>query len=78
MVKIDIRGIRDMSDEQLFDAIEDKREELFNLRFQMASGKLEDPNLLRFAKRDMARLLTVQRERELAAQLAGEESNDAE
>jgi large subunit ribosomal protein L29 len=75
---MDIRGIRAMSDEVLFDTIEDKREELFNLRFQLASGKLEDTNLLRYAKRDMAQLLTIQRERELAVQIAGEETSDGE
>ena len=73
---MDIRTVREMSDETLFDAIEDKREELFNLRFQMASGKMEDTNLLRYAKREMAQLLTIQRERELAAQIAGEENSD--
>jgi len=73
---MDIRTVRAMSDEALFDAIEDKREELFNLRFQMASGKMEDTNLLRYAKREMAQLLTIQRERELAAQIAGEENSD--
>ena len=75
---MDVRDIRELSDEALFDAIEDKQEELFNLRFQMASAKLEDTNLLGIAKREMARLLTVKREREIATQLAGEESSDAE
>ena len=72
------KDIRNLADAQLVDAIEDKREELFNLRFQMASGQLEDTNLLRFAKRDLARLLTVQRERELAAQLAEKDSTNGE
>ena len=74
---MDIREIREMSDEQVFNAVEDKREELFNLRFRMASGQLEDTNLLRYARRGLAQLLTIQRERELAAQLAGEENSDA-
>lgn len=68
--------IREFSEEELFDAIEDKREELLNLRFQKASGQLEDTNSLRYAKRDLARLLTVQRERELAAQIAEEEQQN--
>ena len=75
---MNVRDIRELSDEALFDAIEDKQEELFNLRFQMASAKLEDTNLLGIAKREMARLLTVKREREIATQLAEEESSDAE
>jgi len=72
------KDIRNLADAQLVDAIEDKREELFNLRFQMASGQLEDTNLLRYAKHDLARLLTVQRERELAAQLAEKDSTNGE
>ena len=41
----------------------DKRQELFNLRFQHATGQLEDTAALRRAKRDLARTLTVARER---------------
>jgi len=72
---MDIREIRTMSNDDLFDSIIDQREILFNLRFQKEAGQLEDVNLLRYAKRDLAQLLTVQRERELAAQLAEEEEN---
>jgi large subunit ribosomal protein L29 len=75
---VDTRSIRALSDEQLLDAIEDKRIDLFNLRFQQASGQLEDLNAIRYAKRDLARLLTVQRERELAAQILAEDTNDGE
>lgn len=75
---MDIRAIRQMSDEQLLNSIEDKREALFNLRFQSASAKVEDPNVIRYTRRELAQLLTVKRERELAAQLAGEGSSDAE
>lgn len=70
---MDIRELRQLSDDQLFDAIEDKKVELFNLRFQRASGQLEDTNAIRYAKRDMARLYTVLRERELAVELTKEE-----
>lgn len=72
------QDIRKLADTQLADAIEDKREELFNLRFQKASGQLEDTNLLRYAKRDLARMLTVRRERELAAELAEKDSDNGE
>jgi large subunit ribosomal protein L29 len=72
---MDIREIRELSDDALLDAIEDQHERLFNLRFQSASGQLEDTNTLRYARRDLARLLTVQHERSLAAEIAGEESN---
>jgi large subunit ribosomal protein L29 len=78
MVGINVYDIRDMSDEEILDAIEDKRVELFNLRFQKEAGQLEDTNLLRYAKRDLARLLTVQRERALAAQLIEEGDDNGE
>lgn len=70
---MDVREIREMSDKALIDAIEDKREEIFNLRFQKASGQMENTNALRYARHDLARLLTIQRERVLAAQQAKEE-----
>ena len=70
---MDIRDIRAMDDEELLDTIEDQREAMFNLRFQKESGQMEDTNALRFGKRILARLLTVQRERELAVLVAEEE-----
>ena len=76
---MDIRSIRLMSDEQISDALEDKREEIFNLRFQKASAQMEDTNVIRYAKSDMARLLTVKRERELAsAQMVVGEDGDGQ
>jgi large subunit ribosomal protein L29 len=63
--------IRELTDEELLNALEDQKEALFNLRFQKASGQLEDTNAPRRAQRDIARLRTVLRERELAAQVAG-------
>ncbi len=47
-------------------------QELFNLRFQWASGQLEDHNRLTVLRRDIARMKTVLRERELAALAAGQ------
>lgn len=65
--------IRKMTDEQILDAIEDQKEALFNLRFQEASGQLEDMNALKRARRDIARFKTILRERQLAAQRVSEE-----
>lgn len=62
--------MRDMSYEDLIEEMEDLREELYRLRFQKTVGQLEDSNLIRYAKRDIARILTVLRERELAEELA--------
>ncbi|MCZ7544004.1 MAG: 50S ribosomal protein L29 [Anaerolineae bacterium] len=64
-----IAKIRDMSDGEIRSAIDDLREELFNLRVQAGIGTLEDLSRMREARRDLARMLTVLRERELAAEL---------
>jgi large subunit ribosomal protein L29 len=60
---MDIREIRELSDEKLHDQLEDLKESLFNLRFQKAFGQLEDPNAIRRARRDAARVKMVLRER---------------
>ena len=63
---MDIREIRQMSDEDILDAIEDQKETLWKFRFQKASGALENPNALRDTRRVIAQLKTIQRERQLA------------
>jgi large subunit ribosomal protein L29 len=60
------RELRDMTDDQLQEALAERRQELFNLRFQSATGALENPARLKLAKREIARILTVRSERELA------------
>jgi large subunit ribosomal protein L29 len=55
-----------MSDDQLQEALAERRQELFNLRFQSATGALENPARLKLAKREIARILTVRSERQLA------------
>lgn len=72
---MDVREIRQMTDEEILDEIEDLKEAAYKLRLQEASGQLEDLTVLKRTRRDIARLKTVQRERELAAQVASEESN---
>ena len=52
-------------DESLVDELKKAKEELFNLRFQSATGQLESHGRIRAVKRDIARLYTVIREREL-------------
>jgi large subunit ribosomal protein L29 len=54
-----------MSDEELDRTLGERRKELFNLRFQSATGALENSARLRTAKREIARILTVRYEREL-------------
>jgi large subunit ribosomal protein L29 len=57
------RELRDLSDEELDRRLADSRENLFNLRFQMATGALENTARIAIAKREIARILTVQSER---------------
>jgi large subunit ribosomal protein L29 len=57
------RDLRQLSDEELVRKIAESREELFNLRFQAATGALENTARLQLAKREIARILTIQHER---------------
>ncbi|MBA2357515.1 MAG: 50S ribosomal protein L29 [Actinobacteria bacterium] len=61
------RQLRDLTDDELRQKLADTRQELFNLRFQSATGALENPARLRLAKREIARLLTLRHERETPA-----------
>jgi large subunit ribosomal protein L29 len=56
--------LREMSDEELERTLGERRQELFNLRFQSATGALENSARLRTAKREIARILTIRHERE--------------
>jgi large subunit ribosomal protein L29 len=60
--------IREMSDDQVELTVKDTVKHLFQLRFQSATERLETPSEIKKAKRDIARLRTIQRERQLAAQ----------
>jgi large subunit ribosomal protein L29 len=57
------RELREMTDEELDRRMAETRQELFNLRFQTATGVLENSARLRLAKREIARILTVKFER---------------
>jgi len=59
---------RAMSDEQLDLTLKETVKNLFHLRFQSATERLETPSEIRKARRDVARIKTIQRERELTAQ----------
>jgi large subunit ribosomal protein L29 len=61
---------REMSDEQLDLALKDVIKNLFHLRVQSATERLETPSEMRKARREIARIKTVQREKQLAAQKA--------
>jgi large subunit ribosomal protein L29 len=57
--------IRDMTDEQILDRVRELREELFRLRFRGAMMELENPQLPKTIRREIARMKTILREREL-------------
>ena len=59
------RELRELDDDELRKKEKDLREELFNLRFQHATGQLENTQRLKLVKREIARVLTILREREL-------------
>ncbi len=57
--------IRDLNDDELVTRLAEAKEELFNLRFQVATGQLDNNRRLHHVRRDIARIYTVMREREL-------------
>jgi large subunit ribosomal protein L29 len=57
--------IRDLNDEEIREQIGQAEEELFRLRFRSATQQLENPSLIRSLRRDVARLKTILRQREL-------------
>ena len=62
-----IKEIREMSAEQLAEKLMELKKDLFNLRLQHATNQLENPGKIADVKMDIAKIKTVQRERELAA-----------
>ncbi len=61
------KQFRDLSAQELNNKLVDLKSELFNLRFQHATGQLDNPQKIKFVKRDIARVSTIIRELELEA-----------
>jgi large subunit ribosomal protein L29 len=61
---LNAKDLRDLTDDELELRLQETRQELFNLRFQSATGALENSARLRTTKREIARILTVRNERE--------------
>jgi large subunit ribosomal protein L29 len=57
--------LHDMTSQELTNTLSDLKAELFNLRFQLATGQLENPMRIKSVKKDIARVKTILREREL-------------
>jgi large subunit ribosomal protein L29 len=68
---VDVKTLRDLMAAELSEKEQQLTQELFHLRFQMATGRLENPMKLRQARRDLARVKTILREQALADTRAG-------
>ena len=68
--------IREKDTDQILAAIEDARKELFNLKIGFQTGSVDDPYPIRKLQKDIARMLTILRERELAAEYVEKESDN--
>ncbi|MDT4943861.1 MAG: large subunit ribosomal protein [Pseudonocardiales bacterium] len=62
--------LRELHDEELDTRLREAKEELFNLRFQMATGQLDNNRRLRTVRHDIARIYTILREREVGLSVA--------
>lgn len=69
MVADELRGL---SDSELDERVSDLREQLFKLRFQKTTGQVESASRLKNTRRDLARTLTIQRERQLQTDRGGD------
>jgi large subunit ribosomal protein L29 len=70
--------LRNISDDELAEKLRGAKEELFNLRFQGATGQLESHGRLRMVRREIARIYTILRERELGITEPFEDAEDTE
>jgi large subunit ribosomal protein L29 len=68
---MEVREMRDMGERELLEAVAPLRKDLFGMRFSNAIGELENTAGLARARRDLARALTIARQRELAAERDG-------
>jgi len=70
--------LRELNDEELVLRLRESKEELFNLRFQMATGQMDNNRRLRTVRHDIARIYTVMRERELGLSVSPDEDSSDE
>jgi large subunit ribosomal protein L29 len=69
--------LRELHDDELATRLREGKEELFNLRFQMATGQLDNNRRLRTVRHDIARIYTIMRERELGLSAAPSDDEGA-
>jgi large subunit ribosomal protein L29 len=68
--------LRDLTDDQLLERAESAKEELFNLRFQLATGQLDNSSSIKKTRHEIARIATVMKERELDARAAASSASE--
>ena len=73
---LNVESLDGMDNARLLEALKSSKEELFNLRFQAATGQLDNASRLKAVKRDIARIYTILRERELG--IRGDVSAEAQ
>lgn len=64
-MKVRASELRGLSDQELFEKLEEAKRQLMNLRFQLAIGQLDNTSKIKEAKKDIARIKTIIKEREL-------------
>ena len=69
-----VRELRDLGEQDLLERLDSSKEELFNLRFQLATGQLDNPMRVKQLRHEIAQILTVLRERELEQEREAVES----
>jgi large subunit ribosomal protein L29 len=74
MAGVTASEVRELTEEELVLRLREAKEELFNLRFQMATGQLDNNRRLRTVRRDIAKIYTVMRERELGLSASPDET----
>jgi len=70
--------LRELSDDQLVERAESAKEELFNLRFQLATGQLDNSSAIKKVRHEIARIATVIRQRDIEARGTAGSETDAE
>jgi large subunit ribosomal protein L29 len=72
-----VAELRELDADALMERLESLKEELFNLRFQLATGQLDNPMRIKTVRRDVARILTILRERDTEAELGDEDGEES-
>ena len=70
--------LRELTDDQLVERAESAKEELFNLRFQLATGQLDNSSAIKKVRHEIARIATVIRQRDIEARQTAASATDAE